>query len=364
MLSPFCCITPSPVSVTYLRHVSPSLSSDPVTLSNGSLSDGSVAVDVPTTLIDTGSKHFSFIDPAFLKSSFPNLTPFRLASPVSLKLGDNVTTHDLTEYVDLRLTFPGLDARKIGTVRFYVFVTGYQIIVGLLDILRFYTDFLCTILRSASDDFRSSDAASLFALQFENSASPDSQLLEPWSVLDEIAPEDAIEAPRYTRLTYLSKAFSEHVADYHAILQSHVPNELVYCHPDIVQMLIGSDGRTPEFLHVFVPEVWPGMNPKFAPGLLPIHIEPLDTLPKYMKPPARPVSPKLKDAFDAEVTRFKTYLWVPYLGPHASPLVIASKKTPPWIRIAVDYRRINIHLGKIMVSIPFSRTHRRRCFSV
>jgi hypothetical protein len=64
------------------------------------------------------------------------------------------------------------------------------------------------------------------------------------------------------------------------------------------------------------------------------------------------VPKRLLDHFQKEWDRLKTYLYREHHGPYGSPLVIASKKTPPYIRIAGDFRWINAFVKRTQETMP------------
>jgi hypothetical protein len=89
-------------------------------------------------------------------------------------------------------------------------------------------------------------------------------------------------------------------------------------------------------LSVFCPSDWTGIS-----GIDPIEFEWTDDCPTEYRPKLRIVNSKLWEAAEKEVKRLQTYLWVPSTSNIASPLVIASKATDPWIRNCIDLTYMN-----------------------
>ena len=70
-------------------------------------------------------------------------------------------------------------------------------------------------------------------------------------------------------------------------------------------------------------------------------------MPAEMKPLARPVNPKLYENAKLEFQRLSKYMYTTTVSPIASPLVIAPKKTKPFIRFCGDYVAINKYIMAI-----------------
>ncbi len=96
-----------------------------------------------------------------------------------------------------------------------------------------------------------------------------------------------------------------------------------------------------------VPDNWRGIQ-----HIEPLHIDTLSTLPLSLKPKARSVNPALYANAKLEFDRLKGYFYIDSVSPYASCLVIAPKKTPPYIRICGDYRVINQHIRSTHAPIP------------
>ena len=75
-------------------------------------------------------------------------------------------------------------------------------------------------------------------------------------------------------------------------------------------------------------------------------------MPERMKPPARPVNPRLFAHAEKEHARLRGYMYRDSNSPIASPLVIAPKATKPFIRFCGDYRQINMFINIGHYKIP------------
>ena len=102
---------------------------------------------------------------------------------------------------------------------------------------------------------------------------------------------------------------------------------------------------------VFVPQNWEGIN-----GIEPLELNWREDLPKSMKPPARPVNPRLFHHAKIEYDRLCKYIYVPSTSPIASCLVIAPKATSPFIRFCGDYVVVNKYINVGHYPIPHVHT--------
>ena len=98
---------------------------------------------IQKSLLDSGSTTYSFFSPSFAKS-LSSVFPIKsLRVPVSVRLGDNKTTVPITEYILAPLVFHHEGREHRGVIQFFLFESGYEIIVGMPDILRYFATFLC-----------------------------------------------------------------------------------------------------------------------------------------------------------------------------------------------------------------------------
>jgi hypothetical protein len=84
-------------------------------------------------------------------------------------------------------------------------------------------------------------------------------------------------------------------------------------------------------------------NPKAWDGIVmdPVDFEVDEDMPKEIKPYKSKVPHGLEDAYRREWTRLTKNLCIPSNSSIASPVVVAKKKTEPFVRLCGDYRRVN-----------------------
>jgi hypothetical protein len=170
----------------------------------------------------------------------------------------------------------------------------------------------------------------------------------PWSITKEkqIAAEESGEWDPNTSdmnkvLLYMETvAMDERIADFNKYMIQNVDPQMVK-DTDILELL-------QKFQDVFIPVEWMGIK------MDPIHINTSDDMPDEIRSRATFINPNLMEATKKEFERLMTYMYRDSNSSITSPLVIASKNGPPWIRIAVDYRIINkyILLGQPTPIIP------------
>ena len=79
-------------------------------------------------------------------------------------------------------------------------------------------------------------------------------------------------------------------------------------------------------------------------GIDPVHVEFTDSLPARLKPATRKIPPSILEVAKKEFDRLLTYFLVPSTSPVASNITVASKATPPYVRICGDFRIINKYI--------------------
>jgi hypothetical protein len=169
-------------------------------------------------------------------------------------------------------------------------------------------------------------------------------LVYPWTVtLDVMAPEEAdtpMPCSFPDALYYLSISHSEAVQQFHEQMADHICPAFA-AGTSVVELLKSKGVRA------FVPENWDGIN-----GVEPLELNWKDTLPDKIKPPHRHINPRLWKPAKVEFDRMCTYMYENSTSFIASPLVIAPKPTPPFLRICGDYVRINKHILQPHFPIP------------
>ena len=155
--------------------------------------------------------------------------------------------------------------------------------------------------------------------------------IPPWSIPIDDTP-DPTSFPDDI-LAYLSTTIEEaRLLDIHdnADLDIHVTVGMREACPHIIDLLTSDLAYD-----VFVLTTWTGIK------MSPYHLDTKPGLPEYLKARTRPVRETLYKDTKAEFDRMRTYFHEISTSPIASPLVVASKATAPFIRLCGDYRPVN-----------------------
>ena len=271
-------------------------------------------------MLDSGAVDGSYIDRDFL-DGIRHLVPERIKPyKSSVYLADKKTVVISTEVFEVNLMFQHRGACYYVSERLRVLPSlGCQIIIGLPTIVRYLLPLHCAMLQDVADSLPMNHLEALNQL-----------VSSPWSVVEEDAPEDE-ETPLPSAfpeaLHYLSISHEEAVSDYHNQFEEHVSPNL-RSQTNIESLLKSTKG-----VNAFVPSNWDGIN-NIGDG---IEFNWKSGMPESMKPPARPVNPRLFGVAEEEFKRLRTYFYQPSDSPIASPLVIAPKATKPFIRFCGDY---------------------------
>ncbi len=249
------------------------------------------------------------------------------------------------------LTFYYESRSDTATARIWMFVInspGKTIIIGLPDIIEHFYYLFTEMVTSAKEDCRrirrkeereqttnDDDSFRLIDLQL-----PIEGLEEPFIPWEDnpwvIAQEeiDTYDPCSFTGpLAYLTMSHEEAIENYFSLLDSHISPEFKEECPKVLDLM-----KSQLALDVFVPPTWTGIK---AP---PLEFQVRDDIPKFMKPAARPINPKIYEPAKKEFDRMLTYFYVKSESNIASPLVVAPKATAPWIRICGDYTPVNKYL--------------------
>ena len=150
----------------------------------------------------------------------------------------------------------------------------------------------------------------------------------PWTYGTELEAIEELEVDLPSsfswQLHYMEMSYEDALEEYYAFFDGHINPEFS-AQTDVLQLL-----RT-KGVKVFVPNNWEGIN-----GVEPIELNWKSDLPVRMKPPARPVNPRLFAHSEKEYRRLHQYMYRDSTSPIASPLVIAPKATKPFIRFCGD----------------------------
>ncbi len=134
-------------------------------------------------------------------------------------------------------------------------------------------------------------------------------------------------------LQFLSQSYEEECQKFIHLIPEKVSKGLMKARPDIVEEVFM------QYMDCFVKKEWIGLA-----NVSDVHFTFSDSMPARMKPPARPLPTAIQEAAWKEFARMCTYMFIKSNSPIASPLTIASKKTPPYLRIAANYVNVNKYI--------------------
>ena len=132
----------------------------------------------------------------------------------------------------------------------------------------------------------------------------------------------------------MSMSESEQMDTFLGLLESHIDPEFAKA-TNILQFMHD------EGIIVFtnLRQNWDGIQ-----GIDPVHVEFTESLPARLKPATRKIPPSILEVAKKEFDRLLTYFLVPSTSPVASNITVASKATPPYVRICGDFRIINKYI--------------------
>jgi hypothetical protein len=277
-------------------------------------------------LLDSGALSASYISKHFANKFRDRLTFFSAHSRVNLATKN--ASACVNECCELRLVFTASNGMKYNFISKYLILDdlSHDIIIGLPDIVIHLSEFFKERIDVALDSHRN---------KLININSSDSLLL-PWSIPPALdAPED-LEAPLPCSFSYalhfMEMTHDEATKEFFSQFEEHVSAEFK-ANTNVIDLL------KQKGLLVFVPSNWEGIR-----GLEPLEFSWKPNLPAYLKPRARPVSPRLFEHTKVEFNRLRKYFYRESNSNVASCLVIAPKATPPFIRLCGDYVTINQYI--------------------
>jgi len=280
-------------------------------------------------LFDSGALHSSYVSKDLVDSRRTEWGSKITKATGLVRLGDNVTTQQVTERITLNVSFIDRHGTEHSArVCFWVFnMPGLDAIIGLPDILKHFLEFFVDKLEAAKEEAGHQQMSVVNNVDLRDRY-PD--LVEPWTQAQDEEPIEEQETEEPCSFTgplyYLSKPHDEVVQDYREMFQSHIADEW-RSDPRVMEIL-----NSEEALEVFVPKEWRGIQ-----GFEPVEFEFRDDMPTEHRPPYRPINPKLFEPTKKEFARMCEYMYVDSDSPIAAPLVVAPKATAPFIRICGDY---------------------------
>ena len=314
-------------------------------------------------LLDTGCPHMNTIDPS-LASSINGVIFHEDTHPTTITLGDASSQTRVKQYVLLDIVLPFFNSTRVATakLKFYVLRTGFDVLLGLQDIIQHFRDYICIqLLHAPLDNVQENTQQSALAV---TQSTPD--LLRPlttfesevaWDQHVRKAPEEDIGphlSVNTSFLHHLSIPYEDHVKQFKIDAQNSISPTMLAI-PEIQDAIFN------RYLEVWCPKEWHGIFPEAAPGTLPVRLKTLPTLPPFLRQPNRSIPLKLREAFNKEWSRLTSYIYVKRSSPYASNLTVATKKTPPFIRIAGDYRVINQYIARAHEPLPLAQEIVQEC---
>ncbi len=268
-----------------------------------------------TCLFDTGAIHASYINKSWLDQHRNNIRD-NIIVPVSghVVLADGITTVNVSEKLLAVIEFTSPSGRIFETpIEMLVMENlGEEAIIGLPDI----SSSMISLLTEMLEQYNKSKLTSAYEGEYI------------WSSVDEAAEEDlSTKLPCSFRfpLHFMEMSYDDAVTEFYGLFDTHISEDFK-SQTDIVNYL-----KT-EGIKAFVPQTWEGIK-----GVEPIEFNWKEGLPESMKPPARPINPRLIENARKEFNRLLLYFYVPSDSPIASPLVVAPKATQPFLRFCGDY---------------------------
>jgi hypothetical protein len=298
-------------------------------------------------LWDSGAVDGSYVSKEWVDQRRAMLQPYLRRVQGMVRMGDNATLVPIREILraDVRFNKPGTKEMVTGRVDMAVMPTngGLDAIMGLPDILRDYLDVFVSLLTRAEPYVSARPELYMLGLEDLKEKYPDVQ--DSWSQPpDELAPEElesedmhAFMGPLY----YLTKPYDEVLEDYHRLLETHVAPE--WKEDERLMTLLTSA----KAIQVFNPKEWTGIT-----GLAPIELEFSKDMPEVHRPKIHAMNPKVREKAILEYDRLCVHFYEPSTSPIASPLVVAKKATPPFVRLCGDYRWVNQYLLPTNYYIP------------
>ena len=294
---------------------------------------GNNKIPVQKVLFDSGALTGSYIDKAIV-DKYHDVFKDARRMPLSnrtVKLADNATEVTLTEVIELKMTFHHKGEEYSITDRFYVLDmrSGNDCIIGLPTIVRKLLLLFQSMLEDAAN------------AQLNWIGDADTVRLWPEEVAE--APEDR-DTPMPSSfgnvLNHLAVDREEAIKKYHSLSDTQVAPSFAK-ETKVLELL-----RRPDIVEIFVPSEWRGIN-----GIEPLELN-IREGRKHVIAKPRPVNPKIYENAYQEFLRLKKYMLRPSKSVYASPVVIAPKSTPPYIRLCGDFQEANKFLYTGYQHIP------------
>ena len=308
---------------------------------------------VESCMFDTGAFHSNYINPNFLHRHWQMLSPMVFHDPSVITLADGKTSVQCDQVAIFDISFVNGEELLIAKLPFRVFQMASQdIIIGLPAVLKHFVQLLSHMLEDASLVLRRSEGEIEDAVQNIHTICTkelvDKEILiEPFSDMTVQDAQEDLDTPSPVWfgdvLQQLETGLDAAIADYHETLLSRIAPEFITGTKRDVVKLLREKG-----VHVFVARNWTGLK-----GFEPYDLEVRPDLPDQHQARCRPVAKNLWEPCRAELLRLVNLgFYRESQSPISSPIVVAAKKTPPYIRICGDTTWINPYFKKLNWPIP------------
>ena len=216
---------------------------------------------------------------------------------------------------------------------FIINSSGKTIIIGLPDIVVHFYYLFTEMVNIAREDYRriqrkeekgqlTNNISSLKPIDLQLPIEGLEEPFIPWEDNPWVIAQEEIDTYDPCSFTgplaYLTMSHEEAIENYLSLLNSHISPEFMAECPKVLDLM-----KSQLALDVFVPTTWTGIKTP------PLQFQVRNDLPKFMKPAARPINPKIYEPAKKEFDRMLTYFYVKSESNIASPLVVAPKATPP-----------------------------------
>ena len=310
---------------------------------------------IDTCLFDTGAQSDNYIAQSFVDKYSVVFQDSIFDHKSSVRLGDSVTTVNITQLVTLTVSF--IDNNSITHTSILNFsimpIKHLNMIIGINSILFSFFDLFTDMLKTArnlivnshnkitpnnnhnnvytKNNLINKPLSNITQPLLSNAIPPHkdyTNCIPTWSIpLDDIAPEelDTPDPCSFTEPLFLiGPDRDEIVANYHNLLLTDINPDMIAEIPEVLDFM-----KSDIALSVFCPEGWTGIR-----DIPPLSLEFSDTLPRKVRPACRPVKDTILEQAKNEFDRLSKYMYVTSNSSVTSPLVIAPKPTPPYVRLS------------------------------
>jgi hypothetical protein len=300
----------------------------------------STTFEVKAALFDTGASANNYISKAWVEQN--QLQQHLLAVDKSVKVA-NGSVCNITSMLPLNIVFVAEDGTESSAdLEFHVLDgLNMEVVIGLPSICQHFKRLFIDMIGGATI---SNIEPSILRGERTNLC---------WSV--PLCEEEKMipEPDSFSKLFYLESSYEDSLKEFLEVLPSRIDEEFNIATP-VFEYL------SREAVDVFVPRSWEGIN-----GVeVKLDFDP--SMPERIKPAPRKIPAAVLEPAKKEFDRMCQYMYRPSTSPVSSPLVVAPKATPPFVRLCGDYKKINKFIRMFNFPIPDAKTelHRAAAFKI